>query len=241
MRPAPGCNCPVGGQTFDRDDIAALGALGRHQAGHHRLAVEPDRAGATLALGAAFLDAVHASVLAQGAQQGLAGGAFKRGCLAVEGEGDRGCRLQVAGGRWHVGMLTVICPTCHLPLVSSQQDRPGRPAGALCSCPQLAQGALDQHANHRSTVVGGGAHIVDGMSGLDGQLGSVVHPCVAERPADQAGLRLTGAHDGRRDRAEGDARRSDQIAVEVQHHGDVDQRDRLCPPQPQLDEQAAAP
>ena len=81
--------------------------------------------------------------------------------------------------------------------------------------------------------------VVDRMDGLDGQLGGVVYPLSLERPADQAGLRLTGAHDGRRDRAEGDACRSDQIAVEVQDHCAIHQRDRLRTPQPQLDKQAA--
>ena len=52
--------------------VAPGGAEGRHQAGMHRHAVEPDGAGAAIAGIAAFLDA-EAAVLAQEGAQALAG------------------------------------------------------------------------------------------------------------------------------------------------------------------------
>ena len=56
------------GQPLDGGDLAAGGAEGRHQAGMHRLAVEPDRAGAAIAGIAALLDAEHAAIAQEGAQ-----------------------------------------------------------------------------------------------------------------------------------------------------------------------------
>ena len=44
-------------EAFDGGDLASGGAKGRHQAGMHRRAVEPDGAGAAVAGIAALLDA----------------------------------------------------------------------------------------------------------------------------------------------------------------------------------------
>ena len=83
----PGASSRSRRQPFDRDDLAARGAFGRHQAAHHGHAVQPDRAGAALAFGAAFLGAGQTGILAQRAQQGLAVSVPQRDRLPVQREG----------------------------------------------------------------------------------------------------------------------------------------------------------
>ena len=58
----------VRGEPLDGGDLPPRGAKGRHQAGMHRLAVEPHRAGAAIAGVAALLDAEHAALAQEGAQ-----------------------------------------------------------------------------------------------------------------------------------------------------------------------------
>ncbi len=64
-------------EPLDGGDLAPRGAEGGHQAGVERHAVEPDRAGAAIALVAAFLDAEPAELAQEGAQA-LAGRGFGR-------------------------------------------------------------------------------------------------------------------------------------------------------------------
>jgi hypothetical protein len=71
-------------QPFDGGDHAPRGAKGRHQAGMHRHAVEPDRTGAAIARIAALLDAEHAT-LAQKRPQALSGQRFGGKQMAVHG------------------------------------------------------------------------------------------------------------------------------------------------------------
>ena len=75
-------------QALDGRDRAALGAIGRHQAAMERHAVEPDGAGAAIALVAAFLDAEPA-MLAQERPEALAGRGLGGKLLAVDREVHR--------------------------------------------------------------------------------------------------------------------------------------------------------
>src|SRR5262245_51861297 len=61
----------------------------RGQAGHDRLAVQPDRAGAALALGATFLRTGQPAVLAQRIEQRFGVRAFESAALAVDRGLDR--------------------------------------------------------------------------------------------------------------------------------------------------------
>ena len=57
------------GQSLDGDDVRSVGARRRNHAGHHRRAVEEDRARAAFPLGAAFLRPDQMTLIAQQAQQ----------------------------------------------------------------------------------------------------------------------------------------------------------------------------
>ena len=63
-----GMKLAVPSEPLDGGDLALLGAKGRHQAAVERHAVEPDGAGAAVALVAALLDAEPAVVAQEGAQ-----------------------------------------------------------------------------------------------------------------------------------------------------------------------------
>ena len=58
----------AGREPLDGRHLAIGGAKGRHEAGVHRFAVEPDRAGAAIAGVAALLDAEEAELAQEGAQ-----------------------------------------------------------------------------------------------------------------------------------------------------------------------------
>ena len=78
-----GCSVVAAGQALDGRHLAAFGAERRHQAAMHRLAVEIDRAGATVAGVAPLLDAEPAE-LAQISAQALPGRRRCREFLAVD-------------------------------------------------------------------------------------------------------------------------------------------------------------
>ncbi len=80
-----GMQLAVLGQALDGGDLAPGGAEGRDEAAMEGHAVEPDRAGAAIALVAALLDAEPA-VLAQEGAQALAGRGLGRKLLAVDRE-----------------------------------------------------------------------------------------------------------------------------------------------------------
>ena len=75
----------VAGEPFDGGDLVPGAAEGGHQAGMERHAVEPDGAGAAVALVAAFLDAEEAE-LAQEGSEALTGRRLRREGPAVHGE-----------------------------------------------------------------------------------------------------------------------------------------------------------
>ncbi len=84
----PDAVLPAFGQTFDGGDALAMGALGRIDAGQHRVTVHHDRAGTAFGLVAADLGAGQAQAIAQQVRQGFPWKRRQLVFLAVNGKRD---------------------------------------------------------------------------------------------------------------------------------------------------------
>ena len=90
--------------ALDRRHFRVVRLWRRDEAGHHRLAVEPDCAGAALALGAALLCPGQARLVAQGIEERATGRGVQLEALAVDAGLDDARERRVAGG------IQRICP-----------------------------------------------------------------------------------------------------------------------------------
>ncbi len=164
------------GQAFDRPELRAIGLADRHEAAVDHLAVEDDRAGAALALAAAFLGAGEAEVLAQHVEEAAHAGHGDLARLAVDGEAEgradaASARLREGGHAWAAsaarmrsgvaGSSVTQTPTASwmASMTAGATTSMGSSPTPLAPCGRAAEGLLDEDGRDARRIERGGDEV----------------------------------------------------------------------------------
>ena len=153
----------VAGEPFDRLDLGPFGLHAQHQATVDRHAVQEHRAGATVAVVAAFLRSGQPQRVAKHLQQALPGLAQELDGLAVDRRGDvdlLGHGRVSSSGEWRVASCERRQTIAFMGLRSTITRHPPL-ATRHCSSDGPGQRAPGQHAHQVHAKLGGAAHVAD--------------------------------------------------------------------------------